>query len=150
MAFNMKNKLSNSETSKWSGQVCPLCGEGTLFGGVKVISQKYKGKVFTSNSRGAFCNHCGDGFVEPDAKEELAWLAFRDQVDVHGATELVRIRKKLKLTQLEAAQLAGGGKNAFSRYERGQTRPVAAVINLFRLLDRHPELLKEIEDSAAA
>jgi transcriptional regulator with XRE-family HTH domain len=38
------------------------------------------------------------------------------------------IRKKLKFTQLEAARLASGGKNAFSRYERGQTKPVAAVL----------------------
>ena len=54
------------------------------------------------------------------------------------------IRKKLKLTQLEAARLAGGGKNAFSRYERGQAKPVAAVLNLFRLLDKHPDLIKEL------
>ena len=150
MAVNVASKASNTLTRKWDGQRCPLCGEGTLHNGVKTISQKYKGKVFASNAHGAFCNHCGDGFVEPDPKEELAWLAFRDQVDAHEAAELARIRKKLKLTQWEAAQLAGGGKNAFSRYERGQTKPVAAVVNLFRLLDRHPELLREIEGSAAA
>ena len=46
---------------------------------------------------------------------------------------------------MQAAQLAGGGKNAFSRYERGQAKPVAAVMNLFRLLDRHPELLDELK-----
>ncbi|MDP2367495.1 type II toxin-antitoxin system MqsA family antitoxin [Rhodoferax sp.] len=45
---------------------------------------------------------------------------------------------------MESAQIAGGGKNAFSRYERGQARPMAAVVNLFRLLDRHPELLGEL------
>jgi hypothetical protein len=32
--------------------------------------------------------------------------------------ELARIRKKLGLTQKEAAMIAGGGHNAFSRYER--------------------------------
>ncbi len=74
----------------------------------------------------------------------MAWLAFRDKVDADDAAELARIRKKLKLTQLEAARLAGGGKNAFSRYERGQAKPVAAVLNLFRLLDKHPDLIKEL------
>jgi HTH-type transcriptional regulator/antitoxin MqsA len=131
--------------SKWNGQPCPLCAEGTLHDSVKVISQKYKGKLFASKKRGVFCDHCADGFVEPDNKDEAAWLAFRDQVDAAEAVELVRIRKKLKLTQLAASQLAGGGKNAFSRYERGRAKPVAAVINLFRLLDRHPELLAELE-----
>lgn len=34
--------------------------------------------------------------------------------------------------------------NAFSRYENGKAKPVPAVINLFRLLDKHPELIEEI------
>jgi len=133
--------------SKWNRKPCPLCGEGTLQDGVKTVEQKYKGHIFKSKTRGAFCDRCADGFVESDAKEEAAWLAFRDQVDAVEAAELARIRKKLKLTQMEAARLAGGGKNAFSRYERGQARPVAAVVNLFRLLDRHPELLGELTAS---
>lgn len=131
--------------SKWNGQPCCLCGEGTLHDGVKTVSQQYKGQVFNSETHGAFCDHCADGFVLADDAEEARWLAFRDQVDAQQAAELTRIRKKLKLTQVQAAQLAGGGKNAFSRYERGQAKPVAAVMNLFRLLDRHPELLDELE-----
>lgn len=137
-------------TSKWNGKPCPLCGEGVLHDGVKTIAQKYKGEVFNSTSHGAFCDHCFDGFVTSDTAEEDAWLAFRERVDASQAAELARIRKNLKLTQGQAAQLAGGGKNAFSRYERGQAKPVAAVINLFRLLDRHPELLQEIDSQGAS
>jgi len=131
--------------SKWHGLPCTLCGAGTLLDGVKTIMQEYKGQPFNSEVHGAFCGRCAEGFVEFDAAEEAAWLAFRDRVDAAEAAELARIRKKLKLTQMEAAQLAGGGKNAFSRYERGQAKPVAAVLNLFRLLDRHPELLGELK-----
>lgn len=43
-----------------------------------------------------------------------------------------------------AAKIMGGGHNAFSRYERGAATPVPAVMNLLRLLDRHPELLREL------
>ena len=57
---------------------------------------------------------------------------------------LVRVRKKLKLTQRQTAQLTGGGHNAFSRYERGEASPLPAVVNLFRLLDKHPSLLKDV------
>jgi HTH-type transcriptional regulator/antitoxin MqsA len=64
--------------------------------------------------------------------------------------ELRRIRRKLKLTQAEAAQLTGGGHNGFSRYEKGLTQPLPAVINLFRLLDRHPEMLGELRRQPAA
>lgn len=131
--------------SKWNEKPCPLCGAGTLHDGVKAVTLAYKGQIFKSETRGAFCDQCEEGFVEFDAAEEAAWLTFRDSVEAEEATELARIRKKLKLTQMEAAQLAGGGKNAFSRYERRQAKPVAAVVNLFRLLDHHPELLTELK-----
>ena len=131
--------------SKWNGQPCALCAQGMLHDGIQTQEQRYKGQIFSSQVRGAFCDHCKDGFVEYDAAEETAWLAFRNQVDAAQATELARIRKKLRLTQQEAAQLAGGGKNAFSRYERGQAKPVAAVLHLFRLLDKHPDLLGELK-----
>ena len=133
--------------SKWNGQSCTLCGAGALHDGIKTITQKYKGQVFSSKTHGAFCDHCSDGFVEFDEAEEAAWLTFRDKVDAAEAADLARIRKKLRLTQMEAAQIAGGGKNTFSRYERGQAKPVTAVVNLFRLLDRHPELLGELSTS---
>jgi len=71
-------------------------------------------------------------------------------VDKEEASELARIRKELGLTQKEAAMIAGGGHNAFSRYERGEVKPVAAVVNLFRLLDRHPDLLNELKKRKAA
>ncbi len=38
----------------------------------------------------------------------------------------------------------GGGVNAFSRYENGKTKPPLALVKLFKLLDRHPELLNEV------
>ncbi|MFA7241448.1 MAG: type II toxin-antitoxin system MqsA family antitoxin [Sulfuricellaceae bacterium] len=131
--------------SKWNEQPCPLCGAGMLHDGIKTITQEYKRHIFSSENHGAFCDHCADGFVEFDMAEEADWLAFRDRVDAAEAAELLRIRKKLKLTQIEAARLAGGGKNAFSRYEHGQAKPMTAVVNLFRLLDRHPELLGELK-----
>ena len=130
--------------SKWHGQPCPLCGEGTLLDSTKKVEERYKGVLFSSLVSGAFCNYCHDGFPEYDPEQEAAWAAFRDRTDAGESAELARIRKKLRLTQAKAAVLAGGGKNAFSRYEKGKAKPVAAVVNLFRLLDRHPELLEEL------
>ena len=130
--------------SKWNGQACPVCAEGVLHDGSKTVTQDYKGHPYQSQVRGAFCDKCDEAILVYDAAEEAAWLAFRDQVDRQVASELEAIRKRLKLTQAQAAKLAGGGKNAFSRYERGQAKPVAAVINLFKLLDKHPDLIKEL------
>jgi HTH-type transcriptional regulator / antitoxin MqsA len=58
---------------------------------------------------------------------------------------IARGRKKLDLDQREAADLFGGGVNAFSRYENGKTRPPLALVKLFKVLERHPELLSEVK-----
>jgi HTH-type transcriptional regulator / antitoxin MqsA len=54
---------------------------------------------------------------------------------------IINVRKKLDLGQREAAEIFGGGINAFSRYENGKTKPPLALVKLFKLLDRHPDLL---------
>lgn len=54
------------------------------------------------------------------------------------------VRKKLRLDQQEAAEIFGGGVNAFSRYENGKTKPPLALVKLLRVLDRHPDLLAEV------
>lgn len=130
--------------SKWHRKACPVCEDGVLYDDTKLIAQDYKGHKYQSLIHGAFCDKCDEAILLHDEAEETAWLEFRDQVDRQVASELESIRKRLKLTQIQAAKLAGGGKNAFSRYERGQAKPVAAVINLFKLLDKHPDLIKEL------
>jgi HTH-type transcriptional regulator/antitoxin MqsA len=92
------------------------------------------------------CSACGE--VEFDADSARRYAAAGDELVLRDrarqSKEIRRIRRKLGLTQVEAAQLTGGGHNAFSRYERGEATPLPAVINLFRLLDKHPELLKDL------
>ena len=92
------------------------------------------------------CDACGE--VEFDAKSAKRYAAAGDALVVRQraqqSQEIRRIRRKLGLSQVAAGRLTGGGHNAFSRYERGEAAPLPAVINLFRLLDRHPELLKDL------
>ena len=59
---------------------------------------------------------------------------------------IVSVRKKLNLGQKEAADIFGGGVNAFSRYENGKTRPPLALVKLLKVLDRHPDLLSEVRE----
>jgi HTH-type transcriptional regulator / antitoxin MqsA len=57
---------------------------------------------------------------------------------------IASVRRKLALDQREAAEIFGGGVNAFSRYETGKTKPPLALVKLLKLLERHPELLTEV------
>lgn len=115
--------------------------------GVRDVPYEYRGHTTVIAAvKGWHCSHCHE--VEFDPGEGVRFAEeikkFSDAIDAQEAAELERIRKKLKLTQKEAAQITGGGPNAFSRYKLGKAKPMPAVVNLFKLLDRHPELLDEI------
>ncbi len=95
---------------------------------------------------GEFCPVCNEGVWDEESyrryTEAQAALVRAVKGDVGG--EIRRIRKSLKLTQAQLADAFGVGKVAFSRYERGETRPPAPLVKLLKLLERHPDLLKEM------
>ncbi len=130
--------------------VCPICRVGHLSHRSKRVVIDLAEYERVREQPGYWCNHCeegiinGDDLMATDAQMQEFRAYVREQHAKNLGYDLMMIRRRLKLTQLEAAQLAGGGKNAFSRYERGQAKPVAAVVNLFRLLDKHPDLIKEL------
>ena len=92
------------------------------------------------------CPHGHDAIFDAGSAEAYAAAgdALVQAARKRDGEELRRIRKHLGLTQEQAAKLTGGGHNAFSRYERGEVPPMPAVLNLFRLLDKHPDLLPEL------
>ena len=106
----------------------------------KALSAEVKGLA------GWRCSSCGEIEFEPKSARRYAAAgdALVRQAREMDSAEIRRIRRKLGLSQATAAKLTGGGHNAFSRYERGEATPLPAVVNLFRLLDKHPDLLKEI------
>jgi HTH-type transcriptional regulator/antitoxin MqsA len=55
-----------------------------------------------------------------------------------------RVRQKLNLSQREAGGLLKVGENAFDKYERGLVEPSGPTSQLLLLLDRHPELVKDL------
>lgn len=92
------------------------------------------------------CGECGE--VEFDRASARKYASAGDRLVLRAReierSEIRRIRRKLGLTQAAAGRLTGGGHNAFSRYERGEAVPLPAVVNLFKLLDKHPNLLKDL------
>lgn len=127
--------------------LCLNCENAEMARAKKDAVIEYRGQqVKVRAVDGWHCPECGE--IEFAGKEGERYAAalekLRSKVDAAEAQELARIRKKLGLSQRKAAELTGGGVNAFSRYENGKARPVPAVINLFRLLDKHPELIEEM------
>jgi len=58
--------------------------------------------------------------------------------------EIKAVRELYKLTQKEAAEIFGGGKNAFSKYERGDVIQSEAMDKLLRLVFVNPKNLDEL------
>ena len=127
--------------------LCLNCEKADMVRGKRDQAVEYRGKQITIAAvDGWHCTVCGEcEFSRGEGKRYAAAVEhLRAAIDKQESAELARIRKKLKLSQKEAAAIAGGGVNAFSRYEHGKSKPVAAVVNLFRILDKHPELVEEI------
>lgn len=128
---------------------CPHCGAAKLVHDTRDMPYTYKGELTTIPAvSGDFCPACGEvmlGAVE-SARLSAAMLEFNKQVNasIVDPAFIVNVRKKLALDQREAAEIFGGGVNAFSRYENGKTKPPLALVKLLRVLDRHPELLNEV------
>lgn len=128
---------------------CPACGAAELVRDTRDIPYTYKGETTSIPAvDGDFCPACREVVMELAAakRHTAAMLEFNKQVNASTVDPafIVNVRKKLALDQREAAEIFGGGINAFSRYENGKTKPPLALIKLLKVLDRHPELLNEV------
>lgn len=128
---------------------CPTCGRAELVKGLRDLPYVYKGQATLIKAvTGVFCPDCLESVLDPEESNRVsaAMLAFNRTVNVTyvDPAYIASVRKKLALDQREAAEIFGGGANAFSRYENGKTKPPLALIKLLKLLDRHPELLNEV------
>lgn len=128
---------------------CPACGAAELVHDERDLPYTYKGETTTIAAVvGDHCPACGESVLDAaeSARVSAAMLAFNRQVNasIVDPAFIAGVRKKLALDQREAAEIFGGGVNAFSRYENGKTRPPLALVKLLKVLDRHPELLNEI------
>ena len=131
---------------------CPSCGAAQLQRETRDVPYTYKGENTTIPAvTGDFCPACDEVVLNRkngDRYSEMVGL-FQRQVNAAFVDPdyIAKVRKKLDLDQRQAAELFGGGVNAFSRYENGKTKPPLALVKLFKLLDRHPDLLTEIKSA---
>lgn len=128
---------------------CPACGAATLIHDVRDITYTYKGEATVIPAVTAeFCSACDEYITDATESDRVMreMQAFNKQVNAAIVDPLfiASVRKKLNLGQREAAEIFGGGVNAFSRYENGKTKPPLALVKLLKVLDRHPDLMNEV------
>jgi HTH-type transcriptional regulator/antitoxin MqsA len=133
---------------------CPICAKAEMVRDTRDISYTYKGETTTiPEVTGDFCPACGESIhdAEDSTRVSALMLEFNKQINatIVDPAFISSVRKKLALDQKEAAEMFGGGVNAFSRYENGKTKPPLALIKLLLVLDRHPDLLDEVRNNAA-
>ena len=131
---------------------CPCCGAAKLLRQTRDIPYSYKGETTTIPAvTGDFCPACDEVLLDREQGDRYSdWVgAFQRQVNAAYVDPafIAKVRKKLDLDQRQAAEIFGGGINAFSRYENGKTKPPLSLVKLLKVLDRHPELLTEVRSA---
>lgn len=128
---------------------CPTCGAANLVHDTRDVPYTYKGELTVLQAvTGDFCHACDESILDAAESRRTMdlMLVFNKQVNASIVDPgfIASVRKKLALDQREAAEIFGGGANAFSRYENGKTKPSLALVKLLKVLDRHPDLLNEV------
>jgi HTH-type transcriptional regulator / antitoxin MqsA len=128
---------------------CPVCAAAKLVHDTRDMPYTYKGEsTIIPAVTGDFCPACGEAVLDmgESIRTNAAMLTFNKQVNasIVDPDFIASVRKKLALDQREAAEIFGGGVNAFSRYENGKTKPPLALVKLLKVLDRHRDLLSEV------
>ena len=126
---------------------CKICKSEDVSGFVEVEDISYKGNDLQVSIAYSVCNNCDREFVSKPQiiQNELALRAVKKTFDgLLSSEEIVRAREELSLTQEQAARVFGGGRNAFSKYERGEVSQSVAMDKLIRICLNHRDIFREL------
>ena len=126
--------------------ICPICETGTLSKQVHTGETQYHNQaVQVPDLEYSQCNNCGaDPVLADQAKRnQVRFSDARRKIDgLLSSSDIRKARRYLGLTQHAAANVFGGGLNAFSKYERGEVIQSKAMDKLIRLSCRYPDAWK--------
>lgn len=129
-------------------ETCPDCEAGQLHSETYSDEIEHRGHTLRLDDLVCLvCDHCGSEIFRPEQirqNDRIMAEAKRRADGLLLADEIRNIRKSFDLTQHQAAEIFGGGANAFSKYERGEVIQSVAMDRLLRLVARYPVLLVEL------
>jgi HTH-type transcriptional regulator/antitoxin MqsA len=126
---------------------CKLCKSEIVSDYVETEEVSYKGRTLQIMMAYSLCNSCDREFIsKPQILQNEAALraARKDHDGLLSSEEIIRARRSLSLTQEQASRVFGGGRNAFSKYERGEVSQSVAMDKLIRICLNHREIFHEL------
>ena len=126
---------------------CKLCNSEDVSDYVEADKISYKESTLQVSIAYSLCNNCDREFIsKPQILQNEAALraAKKDYDGLLSSEEIIRARRTLSLTQEQAARVFGGGRNAFSKYERGEVSQSVAMDKLIRICLNHREVFHEL------
>ncbi len=126
---------------------CKLCHSENISDFVEVEGIAYKGSELQVSMAYSVCNDCKREFISKPQilQNEAALRIAKKEFDgLLSAEEIVRARQALELTQEQASRVFGGGRNAFSKYERGEVSQSVAMDKLIRVCLNHRDVFQEL------
>jgi HTH-type transcriptional regulator/antitoxin MqsA len=126
---------------------CKICKSEDVKSLTAVEHVTYKGHELQVPMEYSVCGGCGREFVSKlqILSGERVCRNARKKFDGLLSSEAVaQARKKLAITQEQAALIFGGGKNAFSKYERGEVSQSVAMDRLMRVCLKHDSVFLEL------
>ncbi|MEA9657855.1 type II toxin-antitoxin system MqsA family antitoxin [Xanthomonas campestris] len=119
--------------------ICPACEQGRLENRTGNQTIEYgEVSLFVEGIQFAECTVCGEEVVLPAHAKHNSLLYADAKKSVDGmlaCSEIKSLRDKWSLSQHDAASIFGGGKNAFSKYERGEIIHSKSMDLLMRVFD---------------
>jgi len=128
-----------------NGDICPICGEGTIKVKRKPETFEYKGQTLTLKLIVYSCDVCGEEFFDNEEmkKHQKNIKDFQRRVDgLLTSEEIKRIREKYGLSQRELARILGIAEKSIAKYEAGFVSQSKAMDNLLRIIGKFPDVLE--------
>ena len=126
---------------------CKLCKSEDVSDYFESEGISYKESTLQVSIAYSLCNNCDREFISKSQilQNEAALRAAKKDYDgLLSSEEIIRARRTLSLTQEQAARVFGGGRNAFSKYERGEVSQSVAMDKLIRICLNHREVFHEL------
>lgn len=127
---------------------CQVCGSNAITTHSEAERIKHKDSFITVNMPYSICGNCSREFVSKEqikVGDALIREAKKAYDGLYTNEEIKEARLKLGLTQAEASELFGGGRNAFSKYERGEVSQSVAMDRLIKLCVLKQETFEDLK-----